>query len=59
MNAFLWTMLGVFTLDAIGRIVWLATGKFPPRTPGMTAVDLVLNVGFAVWVIHLLMRQSL
>lgn len=54
MTTFLYAMLGMLTIDIIGRLTWLATGTYPIRTPVVTAWDLAINVGFAGWAIYLL-----
>lgn len=58
MNAFLWTMLVAFSLDVVARIIWLATGDYPPRTPRTIALDLAINIVCTMWVVLLLARSA-
>lgn len=58
MNIFLWSMVAVFASGVIGRIIWLATGYHPPRTARTTALDLVLNIGFGVWALILVLNGA-
>lgn len=54
MKFFLWAMLVVFAVDIAGRIIWMSTGNYPPRTPEQVGWDLAFNIGFAAWVVYLL-----
>ena len=54
MSTFLWVMIVVMSLENIARLVSLATGKIPTRTPGPLAVDIVINTGLIVWAAVLL-----
>jgi hypothetical protein len=51
-------MVAVFASGVIGRIIWLATGYHPPRTARTTALDLVLNIGFGVWALILVLNGA-
>jgi len=56
MTTFLYTMLGMLVFDIGARLIWMATGTYPARTPLTTAWDLAFNAGLAGWVIYLLSR---
>ncbi|WP_370682241.1 hypothetical protein [Comamonas sp. GB3 AK4-5] len=58
MNAFLWTFLILESLSVAGRLMWLATGRFPKRTPAQAAVDSVAGALFCAWAACLLMELS-
>ncbi|MDR3004072.1 MAG: hypothetical protein LBV14_07535 [Acidovorax sp.] len=58
MQAFLWTFLILEALSVAGRLMWLAKGHFPERTPAQAAVDSVAGVFFCAWAACLLMEVS-
>lgn len=54
MTLFLWVMISLFALNAGGKLIWLATRKFPERNSKTEAIDVVVNVAFIVWAVVLL-----
>ena len=54
MITLLWVLSGLYGIDVIARICWLASGNIPKRTPGVVAVDAVTNLGILIWIIVLL-----
>lgn len=58
MKAFLWVILVLFALTAVGKALWLASGVYPSRTAGETVFDLVLGVVIAMWALALLWGES-
>lgn len=58
MKAFLYSMVGLYVFDILSRLFWLATGRFPERTPGQVALDAAINAGILVWIIYLLASGS-
>lgn len=57
MNAFLWTQIVLLTMTCIGKLVLLATGDMPQRTPRAEAFDVVLNGALLCWAIVLLVKE--
>lgn len=58
MTTFLWVLFWLFVLENIGRIIMLATGRFPQRTATVTALDLVLTTALLGWVVVLLVKGA-
>lgn len=56
MTTFLWVLFGLLALENIGRIVWLANGDAPRRTPEVIALDLVIGLFLMGWVGYLLAK---
>ena len=54
MNAFLWTMIVLLSLEAIGKVCWLARGDIPERKPGVVALDVIACVALLIWAVVLL-----
>ena len=56
MKIFLWTLIALLALTCASKLVMLATGKMAPRTPGMEALDVLLNGALLTWAAVLLGR---
>lgn len=56
MTWFLLTVIVVMALGVVGKLMWLASGVFPVRTPKEEAVDVFISVAFVVWAVVLLVR---
>jgi hypothetical protein len=54
METFLWVAIALFVLSTIGKLVWLAKGRFPLRDPLSEAIDVVFNGVLIVWGVVLL-----
>jgi hypothetical protein len=54
METFLWVVIALLGLSAIGKLVWLAKGRFPLRDPVSEAMDVVINGALIVWGVVLL-----
>ena len=54
MKVFLWVMVILFALTAVGKALWIASGVYPSRTAAETVVDLILGVVIAAWGLWLL-----
>lgn len=54
MTLFLWTLIALLALSILGKLAWLATGKFPQRRPGAEALDVCCNTALIVWAAVLL-----
>jgi hypothetical protein len=57
MRAYLWTMLILLVLEAVGRVLWIARDDYPRRTRLATVIDLVVGLVLAAWVAHLLLTE--
>jgi len=52
MKAYLITIVAMFSLELIGRVVTLTKDHFPIITekgPGMIAAEAVVFIGFVIW----------
>lgn len=49
-------MVALYALDSVGRVIWLAKGDIPPRTPAGEGLNLVANIAVLVWMVVLLVR---
>ena len=58
MRAYLWTMLILMVLEAVGRVLWIARDDYPLRTRWATVVDLVAGLVLAAWAAHLLLVEG-
>ena len=58
MRAYLWTMLILMVLEAVGRGLWIALDDYPRRTRWATVVDLVAGLILAGWTAHLLLVEG-
>lgn len=56
MTTFLWAMIVLCGLGVVGKLLWLATGRLPPRTPFQEAADVAFNAAVVVWAAVLLAR---
>jgi hypothetical protein len=56
MEVFLWAMVVVLAASSVGKLVWIATGKFPQRTPVLETWDVAVNVVLLIWACVLLAR---
>jgi hypothetical protein len=56
MEWFLWTLIALLALSGAGKLIWLATGIFPPRKPWQEAVDVAINSALIAWAVVLLVR---
>jgi hypothetical protein len=56
MEVFLWFMVAVFALSSVGKLVWIATGKFPQRTPVLETWDVAANIVLLIWACVLLAK---
>jgi hypothetical protein len=56
MDAFIWTVAGITTIETLAKIAFLAKGVLPPRRTNMEAVDVVLGIALLVWAAALLSR---
>lgn len=54
MNAFLWTVIAILSVEALGKLYWLATGEFPDRKPAVIAFDVIACVALLIWAVVLL-----
>lgn len=59
MRAYLWTMLVLLVLEALGRALWISHGWYPKRTPGATVFDLIAGLCLAGWAAYLLMAGEI
>lgn len=57
MTLFLWTMSVVFLLEVIGKLLFLANGHFPARTPKEQAWSAFANMMMLVWTALLLVKH--
>ena len=55
MRTYLWVMLVLLVLNAMGRSYWIARDQYPRRTRGMTVADLVFGLILVGWTVHLLL----
>lgn len=58
MELFLWTLLALYVMAALGKIIWLVKGEAPPRTLKEVGVDLAIGITIIVWVVALLVRGA-
>jgi hypothetical protein len=58
MRAFIWTILILTVVESAGRLCILLTGNYPTKTPGMTALELLVGMIFSVWAGYLLGASS-
>ena len=58
MKSYLWTILVLEALSVIGRLTWIARGRMPERTVGMTAIDAVVGTLFCAWTAYLLLEVA-
>jgi hypothetical protein len=56
MEVFLWAMLALLGVSTLGKLIWLATGVFPPRKAGQEAVDVVIHFAVMAWAVALLVK---
>lgn len=56
MSGFLMLVIGLCAASMLGKLVWLASGKFPERRPAYEAVDVLINGALAAWGLVLLME---
>lgn len=56
MNAFLWVLVVLLFMSAVGKLYWLGTGKLPARKPENEAFDVALNAALGCWALFLLLR---
>lgn len=54
MKWFLWTLIALLALSSIGKLVMLAKGDMPRRTPIAEAFDVACNAALLVWAAVLL-----
>jgi hypothetical protein len=53
-TTFLWVVIGITILEAIGKLSWLVTHRIPGRKPISIAFDIIGCVVLAAWAMHLL-----
>ena len=58
MSAFLWTVDFVLVFSITGKLIWLAKGEFPRRTPTSEAADVSFNLALLVWAAVLIARSA-
>lgn len=49
MSTYIWTIVGVLFFEAALKLICLAAGEIPKRTPATMATDLFIGVCLAVW----------
>lgn len=54
MNAFLWTMVAILSIEVLSKLYWLALGDIPDRTPDMVAFEVIACVMLLIWIVCLL-----
>jgi hypothetical protein len=58
MRTFIWTIAALTVLSMLGRLAWLAKGQFPPRSRGMEAANVAVDLGLVVWAAVLLANAA-
>ena len=53
MNIFLWVIIFVLAMSCVGKLIMVATGDFPKRTPMSETIDIVINAALLVWAVVL------
>lgn len=47
-------MVVLLSLEALAKLIWLAKGDIPDRSPAVVALDVIACVAFVVWAVTLL-----
>ena len=60
MRAFLWTMIGLWVVEVMGRLIWLSDSTgYPRKTSQSTdAAGVLVTMAFIVWAAVLLSRAA-
>jgi hypothetical protein len=49
MRIYVWTVVSLFALVTLGKLVMLGLGETPPRTQGFEALDVFLGAVMIAW----------
>ena len=49
MNAWIWTVVALLTIESLAKLFGLATGLFPQRTAAGTCIDLLVISSLLIW----------
>jgi len=55
MRTFIWTMVALIVVEVVIKLLQLAAGHIPQRSPANVAVDIFLNGAIACWGLVLLL----
>jgi hypothetical protein len=53
-KAFILTMIALMSIEALGKLCWLALGKIPERQPGVVMLDVLICFVLIVWAVALI-----
>ena len=54
MYIFLWTMIAIFTLSIIMKLIFLVTLHFPTQKPIYYAIDIIIYILIIIWALLLI-----
>jgi hypothetical protein len=58
MRTFVWTIAALTLVGVLGRLIWLAKGQFPPRSRGVEAANVAVNIGLLIWAVAVLANDA-